>query len=26
LPATAVGWLHVTINGTVRRIPYYPTA
>jgi len=25
LPATAVGWLHVTINGTVRRIPYYPT-
>lgn len=26
LPATATGWLHVTINGTVRRIPYYPTA
>jgi hypothetical protein len=25
LPAHAVGWLHVTINGTVRRIPYYPT-
>lgn len=24
LPANAVAWLHVTINGTVRRIPYYP--
>jgi hypothetical protein len=25
LPSHAVGWIHVTINGTVRRIPYYPT-